>query len=146
MFFNDGRKVSSGFQDEMKYMLSEIYGEQFKYNTRLQPLLGELDVNEDGRISLGEFKTINERYPSMLFPAFQIQMVVRDKILGEEFWMDQLELRMQNGELSNECLFETMRVMDERKRRIDQYALRELGANRWVPEETEKESTYRYCG
>lgn len=41
-----------------------------------------LQTNADGMIDYEEFKTINRRYPMMLFPAFRLQDSIRKKTLG----------------------------------------------------------------
>ena len=126
---------NSGFLniDEVRGMIQEVYGQNSLLNTRLLGLYDELDNNKDGRLSLQEFKTLNDRFPTMLFPAFSVQLKLRKRVLGLEYWEDLLRRKAVEGAVANECLFETMTIMEEQRRQSDKVMLAELAQGRWMP-------------
>ena len=53
------------------------------------------------QVSFSEFTAYNRKFPSILFPAFNMQMKLRTKTLGVPFWesrtVDMAELRAKKG-------------------------------------------------
>lgn len=74
----------SGFLDvsEVYELLAEVYGDSYEQNHRLKLLFEELDSNGDNKIAFDEFRNINQRYPSLLFPAFRMQRSLRERVFG----------------------------------------------------------------
>ncbi len=127
--------------EDMKLMLEEVYGQMTNLNSRLEPLYEDLDANDDQRVNLPEFKSMNDKYSSLLFPAFRMQLRLRQAILGEPFWEEQMRRRIREGEVTNESLWEIMRELDAQRRKANRGALAEMAKGRWVPDDL-PEGTY----
>jgi hypothetical protein len=60
-----------------------------------------MDDNKDGKVNFTEFTAYNRKFPSILFPAFNMQMKLRTKVLGVPFWeaktIQMAALRAQKG-------------------------------------------------
>lgn len=119
-------------------MLEEVYGQLIELNTRLKPLFEELDANQDQRLSLVEFKAMHDKYASLLFPAFRMQLAMRSAVLGEAFWAEQMAIRAREGQVANESLWEIMREVDAQRRKSDRGVMAEMGRGRWVPTDLPK--------
>ena len=66
----------------MKELLGEVYGAGFDRNYRLRQIIEEID-NEDGDIiDFNDFRRFNQRFPSMLFPAYRMQRILRARVFG----------------------------------------------------------------
>jgi hypothetical protein len=57
---------------------------------RAKRALMELDLNHSKPISFQDFKLINERFPVILHPAFKFQLSMRNKTMGENWWINKL--------------------------------------------------------
>ena len=121
--------------EDVKLMLEEVYGQMTNLNSRLQPLYEDLDANDDQRVNLSEFKSMNDKYSSLLFPAFRMQLRLRQSILGEEFWAEQMRRRIREGEVTNESMWEIMRELDAQRRKANRGAMMEMAKGRWVPDD-----------
>ena len=53
---------------------------------RSAKVLKLMDSDKDGQISFSEFVRYNRKFPSILFPAFNMQQKMRFKVLGLPFW------------------------------------------------------------
>jgi hypothetical protein len=124
----------SGYLDiaEMHELLREVYGDSFESNERLSRLMEELDANGDGRLSFEEFKDINISYPSMLFPAFRIQQLMRDKVFGARFWNEALENRIKMGAGASATLWEITAAVDDARKLQSDDELGVLRQQRWI--------------
>jgi hypothetical protein len=120
-------------QEDVKLMLEEVYGKMTNLNSRLAPLYEDLDSNDDQRVNLAEFKSMNDKYSSLLFPAFRMQLRLRQSILGEPFWEEQMRRRIREGEVSNESMWEIMRELDAQRRKANRGVMHEMAKGRWVP-------------
>jgi len=121
--------------EDVKLMLEEVYGQMTNLNSRLQPLYEDLDANDDQRVNLSEFRSMNDKYSSLLFPAFRMQLKLRQAILGEEFWAEQMRRRIREGEVTNESMWEIMREMDAQRRKANRGVRTEMAKGRWVPDD-----------
>lgn len=124
----------SGYLDiaEMHELLREVYGDGFETNDRLVRLMEELDANGDGRLSFEEFKEINTSYPSMLFPAFRIQQLMRDKVFGAHFWNAALENRIKMGAGASATLWEITAAVEDARQLQSEDELGALRKQRWI--------------
>ena len=123
----------SGYLDisEMHELLREVYGDSFETNDRLGHLMEELDANGDGRLSFEEFKAINQSYPSMLFPAFRIQQLMRDRVLGTLFWNDALKNRIKMGAGASATIWEITAAVDGARKMQSDDELGAFRSQRW---------------
>ena len=78
----------SGFleQDELEELIKEVYGDTYDSNVRVQRIVDKLYENKDGQISFMEFQNFNQKYPALLYPAFEMQQLLRRRIYGAAFW------------------------------------------------------------
>ena len=56
-------------------------------------LMGKIDVDGDGEITIDEFATLIGRQPQILQPAFDMQRALRSKCFGIKFWENATEKR-----------------------------------------------------
>jgi EF-hand domain pair len=137
----------SGYLDvaEVFELLAEVYGEDYEHNYRLKKLIKELDENGDEKISFEEFRVINERYPSMLFPAFRMQKALRDNVLGELFWQEQLKQRIKMGYGASPTIWEILEAVDLARKAIQDENMRRLEEDQYknpLDADDEGPSTY----
>lgn len=76
-------------REEVKDMIEFVYGKKGLIDN-VQRVLKDLDKSGDGKISREEFVTASMKFPALLFPAFELQGVLRDNVLGGDFWNSQL--------------------------------------------------------
>ena len=78
----------SGFLDmnEVESMVASVYGAHFADDERVKRVLDCLDANGDGEVSLSEWILFNKKYPMLLFPAYQLQEKLREKVIGKWWW------------------------------------------------------------
>jgi hypothetical protein len=69
-------------------------------------MVEKLDANGDGIISFDEFALFNTRYPALLFPAFQMQQLLRQAVFGDPYWAAQVKLRMEIAKERAKNIFE----------------------------------------
>ncbi|GMH62491.1 hypothetical protein TrRE_jg6128 [Triparma retinervis] len=72
--------------EEVNAMVKAVYGEKFADDERVKRVLDCLDANGDGEISISEWILFNKKYPLLLFPAYQMQAVLREKVIGKWWW------------------------------------------------------------
>jgi Ca2+-binding EF-hand superfamily protein len=89
-------KDSSGEIDgkEVCQMLKDIYGKDFDKNTYAKKILERIFVELGEEITVTEFREFVRKYPALLFPAFQLQDMLQQKIMGVDFWKVFSERRM----------------------------------------------------
>lgn len=84
--------------EEIKELITEVYGnENFEKNEELQQEITDADENNDGKLSLDEFKQWVVKTPVILYPAFHMQQVLRRKVLGSKFWHGKRDQRVVWG-------------------------------------------------
>lgn len=80
---------------EIERMLHDVYGDTFSTNVNAQLILKSLQVeNRDQslgtdfnvRMSYDEFVIWLEKHGAILWPVFQMQQVLRERVMGFEFW------------------------------------------------------------
>lgn len=76
-------------EDEIKALILDVYGKK-KVDDSVIKMIKSMDRNKDKLISKQEFVKGAKMYPQMLYPAFAMQDVLRQNILGEGFWKDAL--------------------------------------------------------
>lgn len=89
LIFNMFDKDGSGTIDEEEFVElcqlvnngSPVFPGNFK------KALEEFDTNDDGLIDFDEFKSLNQRYAIVLFPAFRLQQALQRHTLGESEWV-----------------------------------------------------------
>lgn len=62
----------------------------YNINCRAKRALAELDLKSDGKLDFAEFLALHHRYPALFYPALQFQYVLRDKTMGEQWWLTKL--------------------------------------------------------
>ena len=82
---------------EMQVMLHDVYGEAHATNklaAKIKDKIMHLNTEEEGKINLREFSGFIKQHPGLLYPAFNMQVTLIRKLLGERFWKVQAEQRM----------------------------------------------------
>ncbi|GMH46281.1 hypothetical protein TrRE_jg6825 [Triparma retinervis] len=86
--------------NEIEKLVCYVAGKK-KVDSRMRKILGIMDDNKDGKVNFNEFTGYNRKFPSILFPAFNMQMKLRTKVLGVPFWesrtVEMATLRAQKG-------------------------------------------------
>ena len=67
---------------EVRALVQSVYGSHYKNNRRIARIIELVDKNDDGMISFEEFQDFNRNYPIMLFPSFQMQNIIRERLFG----------------------------------------------------------------
>ena len=73
-------------KDEVEELIAQVYGDAWNSNMRVQKVVDLIDINGDGVVSFEEFQDFNRKYPCLLFPAFKMQMALRENIYGARWW------------------------------------------------------------
>ena len=130
MFDLDGSGVLEA--QEVRNLVEEVYGDGYKNNVRVQRIVEKIDKDDDGDISFDEFNSFNRQYPALLFPAFSMQMTLRERCFGEGYWKKLTIKRHQQGSGRAKSIFEILNDMDvgEYKRKLDNMVADEAGG-RW---------------
>jgi len=74
---------------EMKQILEEVYGVDFKSSAQAAKILGKVEKMGNRivpDITVEEFGRFCDKHPGLLYPAFCFQMELRRSIGGESFW------------------------------------------------------------
>ncbi|DAZ95600.1 TPA: hypothetical protein N0F65_006086 [Lagenidium giganteum] len=75
---------------EAKRSILEIWGSSWEHNANAQKVLQKLETvmqsTTSGRLPVSLFQDFAVRHPVLLFPAFQLQTEIQEKVLGEKFW------------------------------------------------------------
>ncbi len=50
----------------------------------------KFDYNADGKIDFQELRELNAQFPLLLYPAFKLQIQMRQNSLGGDFWNELL--------------------------------------------------------
>ena len=145
LFDLDGSGVLEA--SEVRTLVEEVYGDGYKGNVRVQRIVEKIDSNADGEINFDEFNSFNRQYPALLFPAFSMQMTLRERIFGVSYWNKQTELRRMRGGGRTQSIFEILADMDEGeyKRKLDGL-MADTAGGKWQPpslEEQEKSGRKR---
>eukprot|EP01041_Mallomonas_annulata_P001246 gene1246-2417_t len=72
-------------REEISAMISFVYGTS-DLNKHVQKIIQDIDCSGDGRISKQEFISSVKKFPALLFPAFEMQNILRANVLGDDFW------------------------------------------------------------
>jgi hypothetical protein len=75
--------------DEVRQMLTDVYGSAFKNNVHAKIILNRLDDLAGNRcdgVDVDSFRAFCVKHQALLYPAFEIQREIQRRILGEEFW------------------------------------------------------------
>ncbi len=76
-------------EEEMVTIVKELYGANYKNNemaVKIMTKIKNCDGLEDTRIIKEKFVNFSDRHPAMLFPAFKLQLDMRERILGKNWW------------------------------------------------------------
>jgi len=86
-------KDKNGFieMEELDYLMECLHGApddkgKGGISKSGKAILEQIDTDGDGRISMEEFKGINDRFPLLLFPAFRFQKSIMEATFNERFW------------------------------------------------------------
>ena len=81
-----------GFIDRAAfYDLLELFHPRHR-DERVLSALNEIELPADGTLHFVVFEDVSKRFPHLLYPAFQVQEKLRQKILGVRWWARKLEM------------------------------------------------------
>ena len=82
---------------EVANMLKDIYGSSAETNSSSKALLEDLKDQQHRGIGfdLGKFRRYTHSHQAMLFPVFQLQIALRENILGTGFWLKNMKKRKE---------------------------------------------------
>ncbi|KAG9403821.1 hypothetical protein AC1031_005314 [Aphanomyces cochlioides] len=75
--------------DEAEHFVHEMWGDNWHSNKNAESIMAKLRAiakANDGYIPIENFVVFAHDHPLLMFPAFQIQHDMVEKILGEHFW------------------------------------------------------------
>jgi hypothetical protein len=76
---------------EVKEMIESIHGDK-GLTDQVKKALPKLNLSDaDSVISRTQFVTGAQQLPILLYPAFNLQTIMRQRICGEAFWKDKVE-------------------------------------------------------
>lgn len=71
-------------------MYPRVWGSEWENSSIAQKILTKLESimenTASGRLSVSLFQDFAMRHPMLLFPAFQLQTEIQQKVLGQPFW------------------------------------------------------------
>lgn len=77
-------------RDEVGMCIREVWGSDWESNSAAQKIMIKLETimesTVSGRLTVKLFQEFAVRHPMLLFPAFQLQTEIQNKVLGERFW------------------------------------------------------------
>ncbi|RLN14644.1 hypothetical protein BBJ28_00020284 [Nothophytophthora sp. Chile5] len=77
-------------RDEAARCVREVWGAAWATSTSAQKIMSKLEGimagTANNRLTLKLFLDFSVRHPMLLFPAFQLQMEIQQKVLGQRFW------------------------------------------------------------
>lgn len=96
---------SSGLLDlsELEQMIREVWGEDYKNNKRAKAVMAKIQLNaekdpkfsnKDGEVAEPVFTSFARANPALLFPAFQLQLELQERIMGLKFWRRNTKKRL----------------------------------------------------
>ena len=104
-------------------MVKSVYGEHFADEERVKRVLDCLDANGDGEVSISEWIMFNKKYPLLLFPAYQMQALLREKVIGK-WWWDIMQMK-RNDNFKNANIFDILEKVRSGEERSDDLRERE---------------------
>lgn len=83
---------------EAQLMIKDIYGDDFSHDTRAKIVHQKLEEYDEGYfINYPEFSSFVKRYNAALYPAYGLQLSIKNKTMGKMFWMQQASRRLSMG-------------------------------------------------
>lgn len=76
-------------------MLKDVYGNDYMKNTHAKNIYSELERLACDDIDINEFLEFARTHPGLLFPAFNMQEIIRNRVLGAAFWEHHSQKRIQ---------------------------------------------------
>eukprot|EP01031_Cornospumella_fuschlensis_P037493 gene37493-45531_t len=74
-------------ESEVQSMLKDLYGKTFHTNPRATAVMNAMKKSElRGDFDLPKFTKFVRSHQEMLFPAFQMQLKIQEKVFGRRFW------------------------------------------------------------
>lgn len=77
-------------REEAAQCIREVWGSEWESSNIAQKILAKLESimqnTASGRLNVNLFQDFAARHPMLLFPAFQLQTEIQQKILGQRFW------------------------------------------------------------
>eukprot|EP01041_Mallomonas_annulata_P004645 gene4645-9216_t len=89
MYDEDGNKDIG--REELIDMLKDVYGHYYASNANAMRILNEIDklhINNLGKVDIQSFNDFLAHHPALLFPAYEIQRLLRHRVVGSSFWKE----------------------------------------------------------
>jgi len=80
---------------EVVQMLQDVYGDSYMKNAHAKNIYVELERLACDDVDINEFVEFARTHPGLLFPAFNIQEIIRNRVLGAAFWEHHSQKRIQ---------------------------------------------------
>ena len=100
-------------KEEFTNFVEEVYHGSAKSMT-VDKMWKHFDTDHNHSIELLEFRDGCGKRQNLLWPAFQIQSKLREKIFGTKWWFLETERRMSSPELANLHIHEILIASEER--------------------------------
>ena len=75
-------------------MFADVYGSHWKANAKVVEIVKKMqDETYDGALTLMKFEEHAKKYDKLLVPMFNMQLHLRERIFGKQFWGNEAEKR-----------------------------------------------------
>ena len=72
---------------ELRELIETVYGHEL--DETCEQVLAKIDKNHDDQLSRAEFHCQSRKFPVLLFPAFHIQDLLQEEVMGHRWWEKQ---------------------------------------------------------
>ena len=72
---------------ELRELIETVYGHEL--DETCERVLAKIDKNHDDQLSRAEFHCQSRKFPVLLFPAFHIQDLLQEEVMGHRWWEKQ---------------------------------------------------------
>ena len=73
-------------EDEFLDLARTVNNAEPLFPGNFKQALQQFDQNDDGLLDFNEFKLINKAFPMVFYPAFKMQQMFQQQVLGEKWW------------------------------------------------------------
>lgn len=109
-------------------ILTNLHSDRVSNHGRINRCLQEFDIRPENRMTWDEFGTMNDRFPILFFPAYQLQQTLKIYFLGEAWWDHKLRRyrQLRLGLQSDLVNSDQIAAQENRKRDMQEQKIRRV--------------------